>query len=206
MAALVLSPTTIGDIDMEQHEAFGYKWTRDNGEYYYGIHLGTDDDGYTGSGSVFKKKFNGSDRYEWTRTIEIRGTYDDCSNWEADTVNVLMLEDKLCLNQKTGGLTNIPSQATKDKISKTLTENPVSYWTGKPRSEETKRKLRNANLGKRHTEEAKRNMKGISAGEANGNTPLTESEVHIIKYYLLPEKVSLKKISCMFEILSLIHI
>ena len=47
------------------------------------------------------------------------------------------------------------SEETKQKISKSKRENPSQYWLGKHRSDETKEKLRAANLGKRLTDEQK---------------------------------------------------
>lgn len=47
------------------------------------------------------------------------------------------------------------SEETKQKISKTVSENPVKYWLDKHRSEETKEKLRKARTGKRLTDEQK---------------------------------------------------
>ena len=32
------------------NEAFVYKWMNDRGEYYIGVHTGTPEDGYIGSG------------------------------------------------------------------------------------------------------------------------------------------------------------
>ena len=89
---------------MTEPEAFGYCWHRSNGEFYYGIHLGTFDDGYVGSGVLFKKKFKGSDRSEWNRTTEFRGTFEECRDWEADMVTEELIETKLCLNIQTGGM------------------------------------------------------------------------------------------------------
>ena len=88
-------------------EAFGYCWHRNNGEFYYGIHKGTLDDGYTGSGTKFKRKFNGSDRSEWRRTIEFRGNYDECLEWELDMVTKDMVEQPDCLNMQPGGRMNV---------------------------------------------------------------------------------------------------
>ena len=88
---------------MTAPEAFGYCWHRSNGEWYYGIHKGTIDDGYVGSGVLFNKKFKGSDRSEWNRTIEFRGTFEECRDWEADMVTLDMINQPDCLNLVTGG-------------------------------------------------------------------------------------------------------
>lgn len=85
-------------------EAFGYCWHRDNGEFYYGIHKGELDDGYTGSGVKFRMKFDNTNRNEWHRTIEFRGDYDECLDWEADMVTQEMVDQPDSLNLKPGGL------------------------------------------------------------------------------------------------------
>lgn len=45
-----------------------------------------------------------------------------------------------------------------EKIRQANLNNPVKYWLGKNRSEETKEKIRIGNLGKKHTDETKREM------------------------------------------------
>ena len=52
---------------------------------------------------------------------------------------------------------------------KKLIENNPRYWTGKQRSEETKRKLAEANLGKKQSEETK--LKRIQTRKKNGKKP-----------------------------------
>ena len=101
-------------------EAFVYCWHRNNGEFYYGVHKGSLDDGYIGSGTLFNRKFFGSSRDEWHRTIEFRGTYKDCLEQEKEIVTSDLIETLLCLNLQTGGHINnaYPSQATRDKMSK----------------------------------------------------------------------------------------
>jgi len=57
---------------------------------------------------------------------------------------------------------------TPEYREKLSTNNP-RYWTGKPRYEETKEKLREANLGKKQSEETK--LKRIETRKNNGKKP-----------------------------------
>lgn len=90
-------------------EAFGYRWVRSNGQYYCGIHRGSVDDRYAGSGVRFIRAYGGATKNlcvspeDWTRTIEFRGTREECLKWEATVVNESMLEDANCLNLVLGG-------------------------------------------------------------------------------------------------------
>ena len=107
---------------MTEPEAFGYCWHRSNGEWYYGIHKGTIDDGYVGSGVLFNKKFKGSDRSEWNRTIEFRGTFEECADWEADMVTLDMINQPDCLNLITGGNQNLRTPEENARVQKLANE------------------------------------------------------------------------------------
>jgi hypothetical protein len=128
---------------MDKQEAFGYKWLRSNGEFYYGIHRGSEDDGYTGSGVLFKDKFKNTPIEEWCRSIEIRGSYNNVVSWEKHIVTEDLLLEPLCLNLMVGGLTG-PSM-TKD--------NPK--YLGWIESLKLGRKGRKPSLGMKHTENTK---------------------------------------------------
>ena len=84
---------------------FVYKWTyHPTGEYYIGIHKGKTNDGYTGSGVRFRKKFKNTPRQQWTREILFEGDYyTRCVKIERDLVNKETLQDPLCLNVALGG-------------------------------------------------------------------------------------------------------
>lgn len=84
---------------------FVYKWTYiPTGEYYIGIHKGTTNDGYTGSGTRFTKKFRNTTRKNWKREILFEGDYwNECTAVERDLVNKDTLTDPLCLNVAQGG-------------------------------------------------------------------------------------------------------
>ena len=109
-----------------QPEAFGYCWHRSTGEFYYGIHSGSIDDDYAGSGTVFKDKFGGwykaacKNPEQWNRTIDIRGSIEECAKWEGEVVTQQLVDTELCLNQMIGGYISpmhIPAIAA--KVSKT---------------------------------------------------------------------------------------
>ena len=109
---------------MQEPEAFAYCWHRNNGEFYYGIHKGSLEDNYAGSGTIFASKFGGrrksdcKEPTEWNRTIEFRGTYEECVEWEVETVNETLIAQPDCLNVKLGGIGGCGkhSEETKKKI------------------------------------------------------------------------------------------
>jgi len=86
-------------------QGFVYKWTHTpTGEYYIGIHKGNPDDGYIGSGTLFRQRFNETYGNNWQREILLQGNYyDKCIKLEAKLVNRSTLEDPLCLNRNVGG-------------------------------------------------------------------------------------------------------
>ncbi|AGE49907.1 GIY-YIG catalytic domain-containing endonuclease [Paramecium bursaria Chlorella virus Can18-4] len=65
-----------------------------------------------------------------------------------------------------GGATGKPSEESKQKISEALS-GEKAYWYGKTLSDEHKKKLSDANLGKKHTEESKQKMSDAKSGEKN---------------------------------------
>ena len=159
-------------------EAFGYCWHRNNGEFYYGIHRGSIDDGYTGSGVKFMRKFNGSCRSEWRRTIEFRGSWEECNEWESDIVTVDMIEQPDCLNLRTGGNQGTCSEETKALRS----QQTVELWqneeyrakhadnkrnTGNQHSEETRAKISESNKGKKLSDDTKEKLRQANLGKKN---------------------------------------
>jgi hypothetical protein len=85
-------------------EAFVYKWTNaKTNEYYIGVHKGHINDGYVGSGKIFKQKYN---KYKDDFNREILGlfqTYDEALNYEKIMVTKETLLDDKCLNIVLGG-------------------------------------------------------------------------------------------------------
>ena len=83
---------------------FVYRWdNKITNEYYIGKHSGREDDGYTGSGKLFKIKFI-KDTGNWSRTIL---GYFPCAKTalrgEAKAIAKLYDTDPLCLNLCPGG-------------------------------------------------------------------------------------------------------
>lgn len=56
------------------------------------------------------------------------------------------------------------SDETKKKISKTLKENPVSYWLNETRSEETKKKISDGNRNKKVSSESREKISQATKG------------------------------------------
>jgi hypothetical protein len=92
---------------LEEYEGFVYVWYhRKTGCYYVGIHKGTTDDGYIGSGVGFNEMWNSTYPEEWNRTVLFTGNYVECAKRERLIVNDDRLKDPLCLNRTLGGAIN----------------------------------------------------------------------------------------------------
>lgn len=136
-------------------DTFGYQWVRKStGEFYRGIHTGDPEDNYAGSGIVFKKKYGGQtktkcvDPTDWVRNILFIGTREECLLWESLVVTEREVSNLKCLNQMTGGRdTVVFSDEVKDKISKAN--------SGKKRSKEHVKALKESRLGKPISDEHK---------------------------------------------------
>jgi len=157
-------------------EAFLYKWIRKStGEFYIGVHKGDINDGYIGSGKIFRDKYDNTDKNDWSREILSYGTLDEMYHQERQIVNHDILKNTLCLNYKIGGYGGsgpiskdhleklhswrIDREDWKDiefkrsqKISKSL--------TGRKLSDETKRKISNRKISEEFREECKHRMIG----------------------------------------------
>lgn len=111
--------------DIMFHEAFVYVWYRyTTEEYYIGVHCGNPNDGYVGSGHVFKDKYKATPK-EWVRKIILPcGTFEEALILESELVDEELLKDTKCLNLKTGGNNGRVNESTKLKISKSLINRP----------------------------------------------------------------------------------
>ena len=95
---------TIFNTDTATCQGFVYKWTyTPSGQYYIGIHKGTTNDKYIGSGKRFLNKWNVTERKDWQREIVYNGEYEYCPAIEEELVNDKTLRDPLCLNLIQGG-------------------------------------------------------------------------------------------------------
>jgi len=145
---------------MMEHEAFGYQWVRKStGEFYRGIHKGSPEDNYAGSGVLFNKKFGGRRRTEckdpedWVRNVLFLGTYDECLLWESIVVTERVVEDPTCLNLVVGG--------NRGCIGREITE-------------ETRAKMSKSQSGRKHSEET---LKIMSENNSGSNNPRYGVEV-----------------------------
>jgi hypothetical protein len=88
----------------EKSNNYVYKQTRDNGEYYVGIHSTEKvDDNYNGSGTVIKAKYKADpDSFTMEILYEFE-TRQEASDMEAVLVTEETIKEPLCLNLKPGG-------------------------------------------------------------------------------------------------------
>lgn len=86
--------------------SFVYRWEDTvTGEYYVGVHRGTPDDGYVGSGVRFLSKYNKRPGRFYREILAEYDSYEDALAHEANIITVDIIEsDNLCLNMKPGGI------------------------------------------------------------------------------------------------------
>lgn len=131
---------------------FIYKWTnRTNGNWYIGSHKGTTDDGYRHSSKILKFAEEKHGLENFTREILFEGDYekDKIKSKEAKFLN----QYDAANNRKSYNHTNITgtdcfSKEAKQKISDKKTGVPRPDLKDRPKSIETKQKMRIAKLGK----------------------------------------------------------
>ncbi len=181
---------------------FIYEWTDStNSKTYIGSHYGTNNDGYVGSGKLFKRAYNKRpDKFtrrileyiyddDKEKILETEQKYLDKINWDY-TYNLVStahggsekgrvfskshknamsktakgklkskLHKKNMSKSRKGQLAwnkGIPcADETKQKISKTLKENPSMGMSGKKHSQETKRKISESHKGNKQSEATK---------------------------------------------------
>jgi hypothetical protein len=151
------------------------------GEFYTGVHKGHQQDGYWGSGIRIKRSIKKYGKENFDYRIWIWGDIKDIYEMEKLIVNEHEINNNpLCLNLKVGGYggTKI-NEATREKLSG---EN--NHFFGKTHSEETKEKLRKANLGRKHSPEIA--QKRIEKHIDKYRTSIAEARKHIVvKEYTL---------------------
>jgi len=169
---------------MPQETHMLYRWSRSTGEYYIGIHSGTnpDTDGYIGSGVLFLKKFDNTPREQWTREVIFFATRELAENIEAFIVDEDTLDDPLCLNLVIGGGKGSKGMKVSDETKAKI----GAAQLGRKRSAETKAKMSAAikgkTLGRKHTDEAKAKMSIANKGANNsfyGKTHTDETKAKI---------------------------
>ena len=158
-----------------------YKWTRDNGQYYIGIHTNTDGkdpttDGYIGSGVRFRRIFDNTPIDQWTRETTVLETRDHAESLEARLVTLETLADPLCLNLMTGGgscgLGMVLTDETKAKMSaagkgRTMSAEAKAKMSAakKNPSAETRAKMSAASKGRTMSAEAKAKISAALKGK-----------------------------------------
>jgi hypothetical protein len=170
----------------EKKYNYVYKQTRDNGEYYIGIHSDDNmDDNYNGSGTVFKNKYK-ADPDSFTKTILCyRDTREEASNMEAVLVTKETIEEPLCLNLISGGTSGwTPSEEWIAAVSLRMIGN--TNGCGAKRSDEWKRNqaVRNAGntygLGNVHRDDSKQLMSERAKISQLGNTNRRDKKKYTI--------------------------
>lgn len=160
-------------MNLEKTYNYFYKITNKiNGKFYYGIHSTNNlNDGYMGCGRDIIKaiKKYGKENFE-KEIIEIYSTRKEASDKEKEVVTLELVENKMCYNLRCGGDNeNILSDNTKEKIRQAnlgKTGDKSSFY-GKKHTEEAKEKNRQAHLGKKLTEDTKRKIGDAVRGEKN---------------------------------------
>ncbi len=134
-----------------------------NNKIYYGVRscacLPEEDTKYWGSGiaikHAYKKYGNENFKKEIDKTFETR---EDANLYEAVIVDIKWVGDKNTYNLTTGGLNGIPSEETRKKFSEAKRGVRHPFY-GTHRSEETKRRISQAQKGKIISEESKQKMR-----------------------------------------------
>lgn len=130
----------------EKKHNYFYKITNlINGKFYYGIHSTNDlDDGYMGSGLALKSAYNKYGKENFIKEIINNfKTRKDASDCEKSIVDLHLIESPECYNMQTGGLNgNIPSIESRKKLSEAN--------TGKKRSDAFKQLMSNMKSGEKH--------------------------------------------------------
>ena len=147
-----------------------YKTTRPStGQYYIGKHSTNNlDDGYQGSGKRVKAILKKEECT--TEILHYCNTEEEAYELEEDIVNLEMLSDPLCLNLVVGGY-GLCSGENHPMFGMT---GEKSHHFGKPRSDETKIKISEANGGENHplfgktpSEDTKMKLREAKEGEKN---------------------------------------
>ena len=153
-------------------EYIGYMTLRKGtGEYYYGTHVTEDkEDGYMGSGVKLKKAIKefGKDQF-LNFHLRYFNNEEDLHQWEKRMVTEREVKDPKCYNDclggRYGGWGHIDvSGKNNPNYGKYGENNP--HW-GMKRSEETKRKMSESQIGKKHTEETKRKISLAKSNPSN---------------------------------------
>jgi group I intron endonuclease len=163
-----------------------------NRKYYYGIHSTNNlDDGYMGGGTLvmrsvkkygkdnftkeivanYKTRKEASDHEKRTVTLELVGL-EECYNLRAggDNENFMSQKAKDVIREKlTGRVATEESRARMSKSQKGLKTGSDNPNFGKPKSLETKAKMRESNIGQKRSAEARKKMSDLKIGDKHPN-------------------------------------
>jgi group I intron endonuclease len=142
-----------------------YKTTNlKNGKFYVGMHS-TDNlyDGYLGSGMYLRRSIRkyGKDNFK-LEILEFFGTREILIEQE-EKLNLNFIKDSMCMNLRTGGtsavLGNTFAKGTRSEESKAKMR--------KPKTEEHKKNIALANIGKKASKKTRKKMSDSRCGENN---------------------------------------
>lgn len=143
-------------------KAFVYEWTDHyNGMFYIGYHKGSPDDGYIGSGKMFRKAYD-SNPDLFTREIIAYGTMKEMKKLEKK----LLKENNAAFNPRSYNLTNHSRGGHKHtaetkakmgalKLGKPINRTKPAHNKGKPHSPEQIEKFLASRTYNKYTEEEK---------------------------------------------------
>lgn len=145
-------------------EAFVYRWTdSSNGKMYVGSHKGTIDDGYVGSGKIFRLAYKKRPE-AFSREILYIGTYEDVLELEEFILTELDASNSdeyyNLKNTAVGGCSS-RSKQSRLKQSKTL--------TGKKLSKKRRDAMSKARIGIVFSETHRKNISQAQTGANNNN-------------------------------------
>lgn len=176
-----------------------------NQKFYFGYHSTFDlDDGYLGSGLYLWNSIRKYGRSNFLREdLFLFDTPEEAYAKEKELIAENLTSNPLCMNLVPGGRggTLGYTELSRERISassKRVTEAKLKAWEalrGKPRSEETKEKLRQANLGKTHTQESLAKMsRAITGRKHSEETKAKIGKAHegLITSEAAKEKMRLK--------------
>lgn len=158
------------------NEAFVYEWTDNyNGMFYIGFHKGTEDDGYTGSGTLFTKAYN-NNPHHFTREILATGTCLEMWKFEEQIQSkVNAAKNPRYYNMRNGGSGYTHTAEAKAKMgtnSKSL--------TGRKLSKEHKENISKSGVGRIWSEESR-----LKASKAKKGIPKSEAHKQKIRESIL---------------------
>ena len=158
----------------EKKYHFIYKTTNNlNGRYYYGMHS-TDDltDGYFGSGTYLRRaiKKYGKENFK-VEILEFCKNRKNLKLLESKIVTLQEIANVECMNLRVGGSGPLKNYGytMSSEIRIKISKNNARYWTGKHRSDTTKQKISDGNIGKKLNDETKKKISKSLKGKYIGN-------------------------------------